>query len=95
MQMFKDDYYDDDYYDDGPTLIEQLIEEKRRKGLLPKTSYTKDEVIAMLEEIQLEIEEDSWTRECLDGSDETIVDMRSVNEVFQQKINKLKGETKR
>lgn len=44
--------YEDDYYDDGPTLIEQLIEEKRRKGLLPKTSYTKDEVIAKLQDIR-------------------------------------------
>ncbi len=54
----------------------------------------KADMVAMLTELQLEIEEESWTRECLDGSDETIVDMKSVNEVFQQKINDLKAENK-
>lgn len=44
--------YEDDYYNDEPTIIEQLIEEKRRKGLLPKTSYTKEEVIAKLQDIR-------------------------------------------
>ena len=49
----------------------------------------KADMLAMLTDLQSEIEKESWTRECLDGSDETIVDMKSVNEVFQQKIKAL------
>ena len=50
----------------------------------------KADLVAMLSEIQLEIEEESWgTR--LDGL-EPAVDIVDVNMIIQQKIDKLKGE---
>ena len=55
--------------------------------------YTKADLVAMLKELQAEIDEEAWTRECMDASDERIVEMESINEIIQQKIDKLrKGE---
>jgi len=85
--------YEDDFYDDAPTLIEQLIEEKRRKGLLPKTSYTKDEVIAMLTEIQLEIEEKFNDRPFSYNHHQRTEFYRDIDEVIQLKINSIKENT--
>ena len=60
---------------------------------IPKADYEarlKADLVAMLSEIQLEIEEESWgTR--LDGL-EPAVDIVDVNMIIQQKIDKLKGE---
>lgn len=84
--------FEDDFYDYSPTIIEQIIEEKRRKGLLPKSSYTKDEVIAMFEEIQNEIE-----KQCkIPNNNASAYDWNNgiyaCYKVIQQKINALKGE---
>lgn len=54
--------------------------------------FTKEEVIAMLEEIQAEIDEESWTIEWPDGITERKVEMRSVSKIIQQKIDKVRGE---
>ena len=67
-----------------------------RKYQLMQADYEnrlKADMVIMLEEIQSKIVEESWTRECLDGLYQTIVDIESVNEVFQQKINALKAES--
>ena len=53
--------------------------------------FTKDDMAAMLTEIQQEIDAEAWTRECLDGSDERIVEMESVNKIIQQKIDAMKN----
>lgn len=55
--------------------------------------YTKNEVIVMLMGLEGEIDEVSWNIEWPDGSDETIVEMDSVDNIINQKIDKLK-ETK-
>jgi len=51
-----------------------------------------NDIVAMLTEVQLEIDDEAWTRECLDGSDERIVEMESVNKIIQQKIHVIKGD---
>ena len=73
--------------------IRQNILECPTVEAIPKSDYEsrlKDDMVAILTELQQEIDGEAWTRECLDGSDERIVEMESVNEVIQQKINNLK-----
>lgn len=57
-----------------------------------KDVYTKDEVIGMLVGLEVEIDEESWTIEWPDGTDEIKIEMESVSKVIQQKINKLKEQ---
>ena len=78
---------------DNAEKVSDSILDIVKEEYISKADYEKrlkTDLVAMLTEIQLEIEEESWTTEWLDGSDDIIVDMKSVNEVFQQKINALK-----
>ena len=53
----------------------------------------KADMVAMLTEIQLEIEEESWHLARYDAiSNDKVVDMQDVDRLIQQKINKLKEE---
>ena len=54
----------------------------------------KTDMVAMLTEIQLEIEEESWSLEAyVEDSDTREVDLDDVNRIIQQKIDKLKENT--
>jgi len=77
------DYNDHNIY--HPTIIEQILAEKEAKEEKPRT-YTQDEVIAILVELQLGIEK-------LQGKYSPYYDEASqhTSEIIQHKINELKG----
>lgn len=56
--------------------------------------YTKDDMAAMLTEILLECEENTvrWYVGRVDGKSDDVVLIETLNEIIQQKINKLRGE---
>lgn len=57
--------------------------------------YTKTDMIGMLKEIQDKIFKESWRLECIcDDLDGSAVDLDDINKIIQQKINKLRGDTK-
>lgn len=62
---------------------------------IPKDKYEarlKADMVAMLTEIQLEIEENTmrWYVGRVDGKSDDIVLMETINDIIQQKINSLK-----
>ena len=68
------------------------------KGSIPKADYEnrlKADIVAMLTEIQLEIEEKSYYDTTIIGNYEdevriNLVELDDVNDIIQQKIDKLK-----
>ena len=62
----------------------------------PKADYEarlKDDMVAMLEELQLKFEENTtrWYVGRVDGKSDDIVLMETINNIIQQKIDALKG----
>ena len=65
---------------------------------IPKTDYEnrlKADMAAMLTEIQLECEENTfrWYVGRVDGKSDDVVLMETLNDIIQQKINALKGDS--
>ena len=80
------------YMDEEKSEVEEVA------NRMTEESYTKDEVIAMLTEIQLEIEEKSYYDTTIIGNYEdeartNLVELDDVNDIIQQKINELKAES--
>lgn len=57
-----------------------------------KDIYTKADMVTTLTELQQKIDDEAWTMENLDASDERIVEMESVNDIIQRKIDDLTKE---
>lgn len=94
--------YGEDITKSWTTAVQQasVLEQVRRKAWVEAyDSFNEDyenrlkaDMVTMLAGLQQDIEDEAWTRECLDGSDERIVEMESVSEIIQQKISELRGE---
>ena len=77
-------------HDDLQRMVDEKIAEVKTQ-FIPKADYEnrlKADMVAMLTEIKLEIEEESWGKR-LEGL-EKAVDMVDVDMIIQQKINALK-----
>ena len=79
---------------DEPTVIEKLLAEKKAKV----KTFTVDEVIAMLTNIQIEIQEnqecanpDNWNNYLFSGCYDNGLDTSC--DIIQEKINSLKEDT--
>ena len=88
------------YEIDGVAICEESF--KKMKLLediaIPKADYEtrlKADMVAMLTEIQLECEENTvrWYVGRVDGKSDDVVLMETLNEIIQQKINALKGDS--
>ena len=77
---------DIDLHIDCETLLQEYI---------PKAQYEqrlKADMVAMLTEIQLEIEEIQSSQDCCDYAIDNCISRCDVADLIQQKINALKGE---
>ena len=88
------------YEIDGVAICENSF--KRMKQLedvaIPKDQYEnrlKADMVAMLTEILLEAEENTvrWYVGRVDGKSDDVVLMETINDIIQQKIDKLKEQT--
>ena len=82
----------EEFYD-----LNTLIETAPTVEAIPKDQYEarlKADMVAMLTEIQLECEENTvrWYVGRVDGKSDDVVLIETLNEVIQQKIDKLRGE---
>lgn len=79
------------------TSLSEAIDTMRKYQLLQDNyeARLKADMVAMLTEIQLEIEEKSiidYDEDLYDGG-ECVISISEINEIIQQKINKLKENT--
>ena len=92
-----DDYdilHDRFYEQSGFECCQQAIVNAPTVEAISKADYEarlKADIVAMLKEIKDEIFKESWRLECIcDDLDGSVVDLDDINNIIQQKINKMR-----
>lgn len=79
-------------YNNESDILEQIIEEKRRKGLLPKTTYTREEVLDMFYMIRNKIWHEPKYFPTYANHGKSYIECDFVTRLIQDQIDKLRGE---
>ena len=91
--------YGDDYFKESSYAPYELCNVNNDRLLFLETVnkkkvYTEEKLVAVLTEIQLECEENTirWYCGRVDGKSDDVILLETLQDIIQQKINKLKGE---
>ena len=78
-------------YNKEADIIQEIIEEKRRKGLLPKTTYTREEVLDMFYMIRKKFWDEPKYYPYL-NHEKSYIECDFVTRLIQDQIDKLRGD---